>query len=183
MQAARGTPLNDPPSAPSSTPDRTPAPRRVRLFAKWALLVFVLDVISKVIAVQLLPGAEPVRLLGGLLTLRLTRNPGAAFSLGTQYTVLLTAVAIGVAVLVLRLSYRLGSAGWASALGLLLGGACGNLADRLLRYPGPLRGYVIDFLELPHWPVFNLADTAIVCGAFLVVVQSMRGVRLDGSRG
>jgi signal peptidase II len=151
------------------------------LFAFWALLVYLLDVSTKTVAVQALQ--EPVPLAGGLLTLRLTRNPGAAFSFGTEYTVLLTAVAIAVVIVVLRLAYRLGSTGWAMALGLLLGGACGNLTDRLFRSPGPLRGHVVDFLELPHWPVFNLADAAIVCGAALVVLQSFRGVRLDGSRG
>jgi signal peptidase II len=153
------------------------------LFAFWALVVYVLDVTTKIAAVHgLREGGAAVPLIDGLLMLRLTRNPGAAFSFGTQYTVVLTAVAIGVVVVVIRLSYRLGSAGWAIALGLLLGGACGNLTDRLFRWPGPLRGHVVDFLELPNWPVFNLADAAIVCGAALVVLLSMRGVRLDGSR-
>jgi signal peptidase II len=68
------------------------------------------------------------------------------------------------------------------ALGLLLGGALGNLTDRIFRSPGPLRGHVVDFLELPHWPIFNLADSAIVLGAVLITLQSLRGVHLDGRR-
>jgi signal peptidase II len=153
------------------------------LFAALAAVVYALDLATKTLAVAQLEGREPVSLLGGLLTLRLTRNPGAAFSLGTGYTVALTVVAIGVVVVVVRLSSRLRSAGWAVALGLLLGGACGNLTDRLVRAPGPMRGHVVDFLELPHWPVFNVADSAIVAAAALVVLQSLRGVRLDGSHG
>jgi len=91
-------------------------------------------------------------------------------------------VAIGVVVCVTRLAARLGSTGWAVALGLLLGGALGNLTDRIFRSPGPLRGHVVDFLELPHWPIFNLADSAIVLGAVLITLQSLRGVHLDGRR-
>lgn len=148
----------------------------------FAAGAYGLDVVSKLLAVHFLEGREPLPLLGGLLTLRLTRNPGAAFSLGAEYTVALSLIAIAVVIVVVRLSSRLGSAGWAAALGLLLGGACGNLTDRLLREPGPFRGHVVDFLELPSWPVFNLADTAVVAGAALLLVQSLRGVRLDGSR-
>ena len=182
MQAARGTPLTDAAERSVSGSDRAPAARRVRLFAAWAGAVYVVDVATKLAAVRALDGESPITLLGGLLTLRLTRNPGAAFSLGAEYTVALSLVAIGVVAVVVRLSSRLGSAGWAAALGLLLGGAAGNLTDRILREPGPFRGHVVDFLELPNWPVFNFADTAIVAGAALLVVQSLRGVRLDGSR-
>jgi len=182
MQAARGTPLSQA-SGSASSPEETRPPRRVLLFAVLAVVVYALDQLTKVLAVAQLEGRVPVDLLGGLLTLRLTRNPGAAFSLGTGYTVVLTMVAIGVVVVVVRLSSRLRSVGWAVALGLLLGGACGNLTDRLVRAPGPLRGHVVDFLELPHWPVFNVADSAIVAAAALVVLQSLRGVRLDGGRG
>ena len=182
MQAARGTPLTDAAKRSAAGSDRAPAPRRVRSFVVWAVAVYAVDVASKLAAVRALDGEPPVSLLGGLLTLRLTRNPGAAFSLGAEYTVALSLVAIGVVAVVVRLSSRLGSAGWAAALGLLLGGAAGNLTDRMLRAPGPFRGHVVDFLELPQWPVFNLADTAIVVGAVLLMAQSLRGVRLDGSR-
>jgi signal peptidase II len=184
MQAARGTPLSQPegtdeesgPAHPTSTS------RRIRLFATVAAVVYAIDAGSKILVVHDLTGHEPISLLGGLLTLRLTRNPGAAFSTATGYTVLLTLVAIGVVLCVTRLAARLGSTGWAVALGLLLGGALGNLTDRIFRSPGPLRGHVVDFLELPHWPIFNLADSAIVLGAVLITLQSLRGVHLDGRR-
>ena len=141
------------------------------------------DVASKVAVVAELSMRPPVRLLGGLLTLTLTRNPGAAFSIGTGATVLFTAVAAGVVVAIARSARRLRSMSWAIALGLLLGGALGNLGDRLFRAPGPLRGYVVDWIRLPHWPVFNLADSAIVVGGALLVLLSSRGVGIDGRRG
>ncbi len=105
----------------------------------------------------------PVRLLGGLLTLRELRNSGAAFSIGTSMTAVFTLIAVVVIVSILRTARRLRSLAWAVTLGLLLGGATGNLGDRLFRSPGPLRGHVVDWIELPHWPVFNVADSAIVC--------------------
>ncbi len=191
MQTTRGTPLTDSAGDPGgrgspgeirdTTGERVPAGRRIRLFAVVAVAVFLVDLGSKVVAVHTLSADRPVSLFGGLLTLRVTRNPGAAFSFGTGYTVVLSLLAIGVALAVVRLSSRLGSAVWAVALGLLLGGACGNLTDRLFRDPGPFRGRVIDFLELPNWPIFNAADSAIVLGACLIVLQSVRGVHLDGS--
>jgi len=92
-------------------------------------------------------------------------------------------VATVVVVVILRLSRRLRSGPWALALGCLLGGAVGNLIDRVVREPAPLRGHVVDFLELPNWPVFNLADSAIVGAAVLVALLTVRGVALDGSNG
>jgi signal peptidase II len=144
--------------------------------------VLVADAITKAIVVAVLPGHPPVRLLGGLLTLRLLRNSGAAFSIGTSMTVVFTLIAAAVIVFILRTARRLRSLPWAITLGLLLGGAAGNLADRLLRAPGPLRGSVVDWIQLPHWPVFNLADSSIVCGGVLAVLLAMRGLRLDGTR-
>ncbi len=161
------------------------APRssRVPVAVLIAVAVFVLaaDVISKVVVVAQLSGHPPIRLLGGLLTLRLIRNSGAAFSIGTSLTVVFTAIAVGVIVFILRTARRLRSLPWAITLGLLLGGAMGNLADRLFRAPGPMRGDVVDWIELPHWPVFNLADSAIVCGGVLAVLLALRGLRMDGT--
>lgn len=139
------------------------------------MLLLILDQVAKHLAVSQL-GDDVVPLLGDVLQLRLIRNPGAAFSLFTDLTVVLTVVAAVVAVVILWVSRRVTSTGWAVALGLLLGGVLGNLADRLFREPGPLRGHVVDFLELPNWPVFNLADSAVVCAAVLVVLLSLRGV-------
>jgi len=125
---------------------------------------------------------SPVRLLGGLLTLRVLRNSGAAFSIGTSMTVVFSLIAVGVIIAILRTARRLRSIPWAVTLGLLLGGAAGNLGDRIFRSPGPLRGYVVDWIQLPHWPVFNVADSCIVCGGVLAVLLAARGVPLDGVR-
>ena len=127
-----------------------------------------------------LSGRPDVSVVGELLVLHLTRNPGAAFSTGTEYTVALTCVAIVAVVVVVHLSRRLGSVGWAVALGLLLAGVAGNLTDRLFREPGPFRGHVIDFLMLPHWPVFNVADMCINAAAVIILVQASRGIRING---
>jgi signal peptidase II len=121
-------------------------------------------------------------LLGGFLKLTESRNPGAAFSLGTSLTLLYSAIAVTVIIVILRTSRRIRSLPWAITLGLLLGGATGNLTDRIFRSPGLFRGWVVDWIQIPHWPVFNLADSAIVCGGILAVLLSARGLRLDGTR-
>jgi signal peptidase II len=144
--------------------------------------VFVADLVSKTIVVATLSARAPLRLLGGLLTLRELRNSGAAFSIGTSVTVVFTLIALGVIVAILRTARRLRSIPWAITLGLLLGGAAGNLGDRLFRSPGFLRGDVVDWIELPHWPVFNVADASIVCGGVLAVLLAARGISLDGRR-
>lgn len=178
MQAARGAPLNEPdPPTPESDGGRGPG--RLALLLAVAAGVLALDVLSKLVAVEELSDREPISLLGGLLTLRLVRNPGAAFGMAQGMTIVFTGVAVAVVVVILRMARRLTSAWWAVALGLVLGGALGNLTDRLLRSPGPGRGHVVDFLELPRWPVFNLADSAIVVAGVLMVVLSARGVPHD----
>ena len=154
---------------------------RVAVLAAVASTVYVLDVVTKVLAVDRLSDRTPVELLGGLLTLRLVRNPGAAFGLAEGMTVAFTLVAVVVVVAIVRIARRLRSLPWALALGMLLGGALGNLTDRLLRSPGPLRGHVVDFLELPRWPVFNVADSAIVCGGVLMVLLAARGTTVEGT--
>jgi signal peptidase II len=142
--------------------------------------VLALDIASKAIVVATLSDRAPVRILGGLLTFRESRNSGAAFSIGTSMTAVFTLIAVGVIVFIVRTSRRIYSLPWAVALGLLLGGAMGNLGDRIFRSPGPFRGWVVDWIELPHWPVFNLADSAIVCGGVLMVLIAARGYRIDG---
>jgi signal peptidase II len=156
--------------------------RRTEVLLAVAAAVLACDAITKAIVVAELSGHRPVRLLGGLLTLQVMRNSGAAFNIGTSMTVVFTAIAVGVIVFILRTARRLRSLPWAITLGLLLGGATGNLADRLLRSPAPMRGYVVDWIELPHWPVFNLADSAIVCGGIIAILLSVRGMRIDGTR-
>jgi signal peptidase II len=152
-----------------------------------AATVLLADVVSKLVVVAKIPPGSHVRLLGGLLYLTQWRNVGAAFSLAEGKTMLFSAVAVVVAVVIVRTSRRLYSTGWAVTLGLVLGGAIGNLMDRVFRAPGFLRGGVVDFLSVfgpdgQVWPVFNLADSAIVCGGVLGAFLALRGVEFDGSR-
>jgi lipoprotein signal peptidase len=170
VQAARRTPL-------------TPAQRRTPgLVAAVAAVVLALDAVSKYLVVAHLEHRAPVRLLGGALLLAVSRNSGAAFSFAQGATVVFTAVAVAVIVVIVRTARRLGSAGWAICLGLLLGGATGNLLDRVFRAPGPGQGAVVDWIDFRVWPVFNLADSAIVVGGLLAVLLSVRGIELDGTR-
>jgi signal peptidase II len=185
MQAAGGTSLTDAQAAPISDPlGSAPEPgrRRINILLAVALAVLAADLISKTIVVATLSDRAPVRLLGGFVKLTVSRNPGAAFSIGPSMTVVFSAIAVGVIVFILRTSRRIRSLAWAICLGLLLGGATGNLIDRLFRHPGPFRVYVVDWIWLPHWPVFNLADSSIVCGGVLAVLLALRGVHIDGSR-
>jgi signal peptidase II len=182
MQAARGTSLSHDDSRHSDT---QPSPSRVRVrvvfFAVFALL-YAVDQATKWLAVDRLTGEPDKELLGDLLMLHLTRNPGAAFGTGTSYTVLFTLLAMTAVLVVLWLSRRIRNLWWAIAFGVLLAGITGNLTDRLLRAPGVLRGHVVDFLMLPHWPIFNVADICINVAAAMILVQAFRGIRLDGSR-
>jgi signal peptidase II len=170
-------------------PQRGEARRRqVGLFAGVAALALALDVASKLVVVAKLPEVhEPVRVLGGVFYLQQTRNSGAAFSLGTGFTIILTVVAVAVVGVIARTAGRMRSTGWAVALGLILGGALGNLSDRVFRAPGFGRGHVVDWISAfgpnaKYWPIFNLADSAIVCGAILAAVLALLGIDLDGRR-
>ena len=180
-----------PPGEP--TPGSTTAPSgarrrsRARLLLALAAVVFALDLGTKLLVVATLSDREPVRLLGGALYLTEARNTGAAFSFAEGATVVFTLIAVVVAVVIVRTARRLYSTGWAVALGLVLGGALGNLVDRVFRDPGPLRGGVVDFLSLfapdgSVWPIFNVADSAIVCGGVLGAVLAFRGIEFDGGR-
>ena len=172
MQGARGTAL---------TGDAPSARTRTGLVAAVVAVVVVLDQVTKAVAVAALEG-RTVELLGGVLDLVLVRNPGAAFSLGTSATVVLSLLAATVLVVIAVVARRPLAASWALVLGLVAGGAGGNLVDRLTREPGFLRGAVVDFLRLPNWPVFNVADVALTTGAVLGVLLSIRGIGLDGRR-
>lgn len=183
MQAARGTPLSPSGSDPyHPDPAHGTPSRRWLLFAGVAAVGYAVDVGTKVLAVQRLDGRSDVPVVGDLLQLTLVRNPGAAFSLGTNYTVAISVFAIVAGVVMVYLAGRLRDRIWAIGLGLALAGVLGNLTDRLLRDPGPLQGHVIDFLRLPNWPVFNVADICINLGIGLIVLQLLRGVDRDGSR-
>ena len=160
----------------AATREQGPPRRRLVVLIRVAAVVLAADVATKVAVVAWLSGRPHVRLFGGQLTLVATRNPGAAFGIGgPTLTVAFTAIAAGVAVTIVRYSRHISSIRWVVALGLLLGGAMGNLADRLFRFPGPLQGWVVDWIRFPHWPTFNIADAAIACGTLLVAVLAARG--------
>ncbi|HKT00772.1 MAG TPA: signal peptidase II [Rugosimonospora sp.] len=150
-------------------------------------MVLTADIVTKQLAVAKLTGHQPVRLLGGLLYLDLFRNGGAAFSLGTRLTFVFPLVTLAVVGWIGWLATRLRSVAWAVALGLVLGGALGNFADRVFRAPGFLVGHVIDFASLfgpngVHWPIFNVADASLSCGVVLAVLLELLGRRRDGTR-
>jgi signal peptidase II len=182
VQAAAGTPLS-----PVGAAARAGAParrRRVAVLVGVAAFALAADIVSKALIVAHLRPDEPVHVLGDVLMLWLTRNPGAAFSVGTGETAVFTVIAFAVIVYIARTARKLYSVGWAIALGLLLGGAMGNLCDRIFRAPGLFRGDVVDWIAVTrYYPIFNLADSAIVCGGILTVILAMRGNHLDGTRG
>jgi signal peptidase II len=164
-----------------------PRRSRARLLLGLAAVVLALDVATKLLVVATLSDREPLRLLGGAVYLTEARNTGAAFSFAEGATVVFTLIAVAVVVVIVRSARRLFSTGWAVALALVLGGALGNLVDRVFRDPGFLRGGVVDFVSLfdPYgqvWPIFNVADSAIVCGGVLGAVLAFRGVEFDGGR-
>ncbi len=150
-------------------------------------MVLAIDLGSKMWALAELADREPVRLLGGALYLSFARNTGAAFSLGSGYTLVLTLISVTVVGVIIRFASKLRSLPWGVSLGLILGGATGNLVDRFFRDPGFLRGAVIDFFSLfdPYgqvWPIFNVADMALVTGVALAVLLELTGRRIDGTR-
>ena len=179
MQAARGATLTSPEGSASGHGHGANTRLRVLAIAVAACGLAV-DQLTKAIASAKMP--DHVHVIGSLLQLELVHNAGAAFSTGTHFTVVLTLIAVVAAGVVLWFIGRLGSVMWAVALGLLLAGVCGNLADRLFRAPGVLRGHVVDFLMLPHWPVFNVADMCINVAAVLILVQAYRGIGVRGTR-
>ena len=138
-----------------------------------AAVVVVLDQLTKVWAVSALSDG-PDRVLGSLLELRLTRNPGGAFSLLTNLTPVLAVLAVVMAAYIVRTTRRTADIVMAYSLALVLGGAVGNLVDRLVRSPGFLRGEVVDFIKVPHWPTFNIADTAITVGVILIALRGWK---------
>ncbi|NDZ80714.1 signal peptidase II [Streptomyces sp. SID10853] len=180
-------PAQDAPEQPSgaspegSAEGRPRGKRRLTVLFVVAVLAYLLDLVSKTIVVAKLEHHPPVKVIGDLLQFDAIRNAGAAFGLGSAYTVIFTIVAASVIVVIVRLARKLYSAPWAVALGLLLGGALGNLTDRIFRSPSAFQGEVVDFIRPAHFAVFNLADSAIVCGGILIVLLSFRGLDPDGT--
>ncbi|MDT0346508.1 signal peptidase II [Streptomyces litchfieldiae] len=155
--------------------------RRILVLAGVAAFAYVLDLVTKIMVVEWLEHEEPIEVLGEWLRFEAVRNGGAAFGIGEALTVVFTCIAAAVIAVIVRLARKLYSTPWAIALGLLLGGALGNLTDRVLRAPGALEGHVVDFIAPKYFAVFNLADSAIVCGGILIVLLSFRGLDPDGT--
>ncbi|MFI9272431.1 signal peptidase II [Kitasatospora sp. NPDC052896] len=181
-ESVEAAPAQPGPTGATAAGDRA-AVRRRRLGVLFsvALFAYLIDLISKLLVVAHLEHRVPIRIAGDVVTLQVIRNPGAAFGMGQTMTVVFTLIAAAVIVVIWRISRRLYSLPWAIALGLLLGGAFGNLTDRLFRAPGVFRGHVVDFISVQHFAVFNLADSCIVSGGILVVLLSFRGSNPDGS--
>ncbi|MFJ4683344.1 signal peptidase II [Streptomyces sp. NPDC091377] len=169
---------------PADGGDAAPRPRgkrRIAVLFAIAGFAYALDLITKIIVVEKLEHQPAIPVLGEWLQFDALRNPGAAFGVGQAFTIIFTVIASAVIVVIARLARKLYSLPWAIALGLLLGGALGNLTDRIFRSPGFLEGAVVDFIAPKHFAVFNLADSAIVCGGILIVLLSFRGLDPDGT--
>ncbi|MER5274390.1 signal peptidase II [Streptomyces sp. NPDC002809] len=170
-------------AAADAAVDRSPATRRRRIILLFcvAVLAYLLDLGSKMLVVAKLEHQEPIEIFGDWLKFDAIRNAGAAFGFGEAFTIIFTIIAATVIVVIARLARKLYSLPWAIALGLLLGGALGNLTDRIFRAPGVFEGAVVDFIAPAHFAVFNLADSAIVCGGILIVLLSFKGLDPDGT--
>ncbi|NUW31223.1 signal peptidase II [Nonomuraea sp. SMC257] len=175
------------------------ARRRARLaviLVALAVVVYVADLASKTAVLRALEGKAPLVVIPDVLQFRVFFNSGAAFSIGTGMTIVFTFIAVGVVFAIIRTARKLRSLPWAITLGLLLGGALGNLTDRLLRFPSgfgrstQFQGHVVDFIEvlpghfpvIDYFPIFNVADSSIVCGGVLAVFLAWRGYQIDGTR-
>jgi signal peptidase II len=166
---------------PSDAPARPRGGRRIAVLFTVAALAYALDLVSKMLVVAKLEHHAPIEIVGDWLRFEAIRNAGAAFGFGEAFTIIFTVIAAAVIVVIARLARKLYSLPWAIALGLLLGGALGNLTDRIFRAPGVFEGAVVDFIAPKHFAVFNLADSAIVCGGILIVLLSFRGLDPDGT--
>lgn len=184
------------PTTPDSRPDHAgepggtrpslatvPPERRRRLFALLAtvaVLAYVSDQVTKLIALDQLADGTSRPFIGGFIRLQLIGNPGAALSLGAGNTWVMTLIAGGVLLAIIFVAKDLGSRAWALALGLLLGSALGNLTDRFVRPPGGGEGHVVDFLDYNGWFIGNVADIWIVGAAGLIIILALRGIGVDG---
>jgi signal peptidase II len=139
-------------------------------------VVWALDRLSKVWVEHTLAGRSPVTVIPGVLDLRFTTNPGGAFSLGQRSPWIFVGASILVSAAIIVTAFRHTNVATSVALGLILGGAVGNLTDRIVRGPG-FSGHVVDFVDFHVWPVFNLADSAIVVGAAVLAISSFAADR------
>ncbi|MFE1440700.1 signal peptidase II [Streptomyces sp. NPDC058739] len=167
--------------APEEDGGRPKGRRKIAVLFAVAAFAYLVDLVSKMIVVAKLEHHDAIEIFGEWLKFDAIRNRGAAFGFGQAFTIIFTLIAAAVIVVIFRLARKLYSLPWAIALGLLLGGALGNLTDRIFRAPGVLEGAVVDFIAPKHFAVFNLADSAIVCGGILIVLLSFRGLDPDGT--
>ncbi|CAB4672386.1 unannotated protein [freshwater metagenome] len=147
---------------------------RTLLSVAWS--IWILDLATKAWAVSQLSHRDSVQVIGKFFQLTFVRNSGAAFSFATGATLLFSLFSICVLIAIIYFAPRLTSKGWAVVLGLVMGGILGNLSDRIFREPAFLRGRVIDWMQLPHWPIFNIADSAIVVASAISIVLSARNI-------
>jgi len=140
------------------------------------------DQVTKAVAAVTVEGHEPSHVLGGSVTFTAFRNSGAAGSFAPHATLVFTVLAVAVLAFVARTAPSVRSTGWAVGLGLVFAGAGGNLSDRLFRTPGFGRGAVLDFIQIGHSGVFNLADQCVTVGALTILVQTFRGVPMRTPR-
>jgi signal peptidase II len=145
-----------------------------------AALVYAIDRVTKVLVEANLQDRPPVELIPGVLELRFTTNPGGAFGIFGDLSWLFVLISVVVVGAIVFASRNLPTTISAVGLGLVLGGAIGNLTDRLLRGPA-LGGEVVDFIDLQVWPVFNLADTGVVVGAALLLLSGLRRDRREAT--
>ncbi|MDN5748792.1 MAG: signal peptidase II [Pseudonocardia sp.] len=143
-----------------------------------SLIIIVLDQWSKAWVLGTLPEYTAVPVIDGFWNWYRTYNTGAAFSMGTALTPLFTLIAVVVVGWIVVQAARIATRGWAAAVGLIGGGAAGNLVDRILRPPGVARGAVVDFIDVAWFASFNIADTALTCGVALAVLLAWRDVPL-----
>ncbi|MET4542474.1 signal peptidase II [Arthrobacter bambusae] len=169
-------------------PQPAPAARRkwrpamLWLFAGFAVFAYTFDQLTKLWVTSTMTEGERIPVLPPLLHWYYIRNSGAAFSIGENVTWIFTIVMAVVSVAILFQLRKLGSAWWALSLGLLLGGALGNLTDRLFREPSFAMGHVVDFIQLPNFAIFNIADSAVVSGVVIICLLTLRGIGMDGTR-
>ena len=141
-----------------------------------AWVVWLIDLGTKVWAVEVLSSRANVQIIGTFLQLTFVQNSGAAFGIGAGSTIIFTFFALAVLIIITRYALQITSKGWALVCGLVLGGILGNLTDRIFREPSFLQGHVIDWIQIPNWPVFNIADSAIVIAAVVAIILTIRNI-------
>ena len=141
-----------------------------------AWVVWLIDLGTKVWAVEVLFSRANVKVIGSFLQLTFVQNSGAAFGIGAGSTIIFTFFALAVLIFITRYALQITSKGWALVCGLVLGGILGNLTDRIFREPSLLQGHVIDWIQIPNWPVFNIADSAIVIAAVVAIILTIRNI-------